>query len=123
METLTRLPWAAKSAVFRRLEEIADVSELSREERIKYDEGLRKYRDTIGVLQGALMEGDTKGFKRGLKQGEAKGLKRGREEGLKQGIAEGEARSKKMLAKVMLSKGYDANVIFDLTGLSLDDIQ
>lgn len=41
METLTRLPWAAKSAVFQKLEEIADVASLSRQERMKYDEGLK----------------------------------------------------------------------------------
>ena len=53
METLTRLPWAAKSAVFKKLEQIADVASLSRQERMKYDVGLRKYRDTLSVLEGA----------------------------------------------------------------------
>ena len=57
METLTRLPWAAQNAVFKKLEDIADVAALSRQERMKYDEGLRKYRDTISVLQGAREEG------------------------------------------------------------------
>ena len=41
METLTRLPWAAQNAVFKKLEDIADVAALSRQERMKYDEGLR----------------------------------------------------------------------------------
>ncbi len=84
METLTRLPWAAKSAVFKKLEEIAEVSKLSREEREKYDVGLRKYRDTISVLEGAHMdgfaEGEIKGLKRGLAEGETIGLERGRAE-------------------------------------------
>ena len=57
METLTRLPWAAQNAVFKKLEDIADEAALSRLERMKYDEGLRKYRDTISVLQGAREEG------------------------------------------------------------------
>ena len=63
METLTRLPWAAQNAVFKKLEDIADVAALSRQERMKYDEGLRKYRDTISVLQGAREDGYAEGRK------------------------------------------------------------
>lgn len=51
MEALNRLPFADKSAVFKRLAEITDLASLSREERIIYDESLRKYRDTIGVME------------------------------------------------------------------------
>jgi len=50
METLNRLPWMAKSAVFRRLAEVAEVSALSKEERIKYDHALKVYRDSINGL-------------------------------------------------------------------------
>ncbi len=57
METLSRLPWAAQSAVFKKLESIADVGAMNRAERLKYDEALKKYRDTISVLEGARMEG------------------------------------------------------------------
>ncbi len=125
METLTRLPWAAKSAVFKKLEEIADVSKLSREEREMYDVGLRKYRDTIGVLEGAHMEGEAKGFKRGM----AKGMAKGRTEGLAEGRAEGlergraEARAEKVLmAKSLVAQGMDINVISSVTGLSAEEI-
>ena len=65
METLTRLPWAAQNAVFKKLEDIADVAALSRQERMKYDEGLRKYRDTISVLQGAREDGYAEGQAKG----------------------------------------------------------
>ena len=57
MDTLNRLPWAAQSAVFRKLDSIADVGSMSRAERLKYDEGLKKYRDTISVFEGVRMEG------------------------------------------------------------------
>ena len=59
METFKRLPWAAQNSVFQRLAEIADISSLSREERQKYDVALRKYRDTLGVLEGAQLRGAT----------------------------------------------------------------
>ncbi len=102
METLTRLPWAAQSAVFRKLEEIAEVASLSREDRLKYDEGLRKYRDTISVLEGARIDG--------LNQGRAEGR------------AEGEAATKIAMAKAMLEKGIPATLISEITGLPTTDI-
>ena len=60
METLNRLPWAAQSAVFQKLESIADVSGMTRAERLQYDEALKKYRDTISVFEGVRLEGRMK---------------------------------------------------------------
>jgi len=57
METLNRMPWAAQNAVFRRLAEIGEVSAMTKEERIKYDYALKKYRDTIVVMKGAEEKG------------------------------------------------------------------
>lgn len=51
METLDRMPWAAKNSVFRRLAEIGEVSNMSKDEREKYDSALRHYRDTLVVMQ------------------------------------------------------------------------
>lgn len=47
MDILQRMPWMAQNAVFKRLSEIAEVASLSKEERSKYDESLRAYRDTM----------------------------------------------------------------------------
>ena len=38
METLQRLPFKARNAVFKKLEEIVDIASMSKEERMKYDE-------------------------------------------------------------------------------------
>ena len=43
MEALSKLPWAAKSPIFKKLSEITDISALSREERIKYDYAIQHY--------------------------------------------------------------------------------
>ena len=61
METLNRLPWAAQSAVFQKLESIADVGGMTRAERLQYDEALKKYRDTISVFEGVRIEGRGEG--------------------------------------------------------------
>ncbi len=95
METLTRLPWAAKSSVFKRLEQMADVASLSRQERMKYDVGLRKYRDTLSVLEGAKQDGR----------------------------AEGIQNEKAETAKRLSAMGMDINTIAVATGLSEKEIE
>ena len=95
METLSRLPWAAQSAVFKKLESIADVGALSRAERLKYDEALKKYRDTISVLEGARMEG--------------------REEGRTETMMEN--------ARKMKAYGLAWDIIAEITGLTIDEVK
>ena len=103
METLTRLPWAAKSSVFKRLEQIADVASLSRQERMKYDVGLRKYRDTLSVLEGAKQDG--------LAEGRAEGR------------AEGEKKAKEKIAANLLALGVPIETIMQASGLSEEEIK
>lgn len=127
METLTRLPWAAKSSVFKRLEEIADVASLSRQERMKYDEGLRKYRDTLSVLEGAREDGFAEGREAGMKAGREEGMKAGREEGIKKGREEGreEGLRKEKSDTIMrlMAMGTDISIIAAATGLSPEEIK
>ena len=75
METLNRLPWAAQSAVFQKLESIADVGGMTRAERLQYDEALKKYRDTISVFEGVRMEGRMEGRREGRMEGNAEVVK------------------------------------------------
>ena len=139
METLTRLPWAAQSSVFDRLAKIADVASLTRSERLKYDEALKKYRDTLSVLEGARIDGLTEGRAQGLAEGRAKGLAEGRAKGLAEGRAEGRAEDraegraegrsegiaeeKKATASKMKSMGLPIDSISEITGLSVEDIK
>ncbi|MDY2641358.1 MAG: Rpn family recombination-promoting nuclease/putative transposase [Mediterranea sp.] len=95
METLSRLPWAAQSAVFKKLESIADVGAMSRDERLKYDESLRKYRDTISVFEGVRMEGRM----------------------------EGQRNEKMENARKMKSYGLALDMIADITGLSVEEVR
>lgn len=73
METLNRLPFAAQNSVFQKLASITDVAALNKQERRIYDESLRRYRDTMIVMEGQRMEGHTKGHAEGLAEGLAKG--------------------------------------------------
>ena len=102
METLNRLPWAAKSDVFKKLESIADVGAMTRDERLKYDVALKKYRDTISVFEGARLEGH--------------------EQGLLEGRAECRAEGILLTAKNLKAMGLSIADIIKATGLSEDDI-
>ena len=94
MEILQRMPFLAQSAVFKRLSEIADVASLTKEERRQYDEDLKHYRDTIAVMHGQFMEGETKG----------------------------RAETNIANALKMKVKGYPIEDIAEITGLTADEI-
>ena len=135
METLNRLPFAAQSAVFQKLASITDVASLSKDDRMKYDESLRKFRDTLVVMQTERMEGRAMGFAEGHEQGLAvgraeglaKGLEEGRAEGLEEGRAEGleEGRAEAIHnnARKMKALGMAPEVIAQVTGLTADEIE
>ena len=106
MDTIKRLPWAAQNSVFQKLAEIADVSSLTKEERLYYDVALRKYRDTLCVLESA----------------EQRGLKRGREEGLAKGLAKGRAEGRIETARNMKADGMSIELIQKYSGLSPEEI-
>lgn len=57
MDILDRMPWAAQNAVFQRLAEVAEVSKLTKKERIEYDQALKRYRDTLNAIAGAEQKG------------------------------------------------------------------
>ena len=98
METLNRMPWAAQNSVFRRLEEIGEVSAMSKEERMKYDYALKKYRDTLAVMRGA----------------EMKGVEKGR--------AEGRAEERLANARSLKANGIGMDVIVKSLGLTPEEI-
>ena len=94
MDVLKRMPWMAQEAVFQKLASIADVASLSKQERIAYDENLRKYRDTVAVMEGQWMEGHAKGMEKANLEN----------------------------ARKMKAKGFDVADIADITGLTEEQI-
>ena len=103
MDTLTRMPWMAQNSVFQRLAQIADISAMTKEERLKYDEGLKQFRDALSVFEGARREG------------EARGEARGRAAGLREG--------KMSTALNMKNLGMATDIIMQVTGLSAEEIE
>lgn len=95
MSTFERMPFLARNAVFKKLSEIADISALSKDERDKYDESIKRMRDAISLMTTAKNEG--------------------REE-------ERESRNIE-IAKMMISEKEPIEKIMAYTGLSEKEIQ
>ena len=106
METLHRLPFKARKAVFEKLEQIVDIAALSKEERQKYDESIKVYRDSMAVLEYAKQDGMAKGMAKGFAQG----------------IEQGKKSERLQNARKMIEKGIPPTDIADITGLSLEEI-
>ena len=65
MDVLERMPWMAKEAVFQKIASVADIASLSKQERLVYDENLRRFRDTVAVMEGQWLEGHDVGMAEG----------------------------------------------------------
>ena len=95
METLQRLPFKARNAVFQRLEEIVDIASLTKEERLKYDESIKVYRDNLAVMA----------FERA------------------EGRAEGERNKQLEIARNLKRMGMKEEAIVEATNLSVEEIK
>ena len=95
MDIMNRLPDAAKNSVFKKLAEIGELSSLTYEERLKYDDALKRYRDTLAVMEGQKQEG----FREGMEKGKAE------------------------IARNLKNDGIPLDVIARNTGLSIEEIE
>ena len=122
METFQRIPFLAQNSVFRKLAEITDISTLSKEEREIYDERIKRYRDTMAVIDYAVKEGRAEGRAEERAKGRAEGRAKGRAEGLAEGEAKGEVKGQAKLVSNMLKSGMPIANIASCTGLTEEEL-
>lgn len=104
METMnTQLAFTQQKPIFMRMANIADYSSMDKEQQRIYMDSLNNYRTVM-----AAKEYD---FSRGMKEGRA------------EGIAEGEHNRQLSIATKMKSKGFAAEMIQELTGLTIEEIE
>ena len=60
MEKLQRLPFKARKAVFEKLEQIVDIAAMNKEDRMKYDESIKVYRDQLAMMEYERRKGEAK---------------------------------------------------------------
>ena len=124
---LLERPRALQERIFERLFKAAEIAAFTPLRRSEYWESLKNYRDWKNVLdtnmRKSYVRGREEGLKKGLEQGLEQGLERGREEGLVQGMEQGLEKGREQaavdMARRMKSKGYSAEDIVEMTGLSL----
>lgn len=126
LSSLLERPTALQERVFEKLFTAAEISCFTPHQLDEYEESLKVFRDLNNVIKTAKWEGWEEGREEGLKEGLTKGQEQGREEGLKEGLKEGEnkGRNKERLqmAAGMKQKGIPSEVIAELTGFSLEEI-
>ena len=106
METLNRLPFKARKAVFEKLEKIVDIASLTKEEREKYDESIKVYRDQLVTIAYAREEG----------------MEKGMQEGMEKGREEGEKKKQLEIARNLKSLNLPIETIMKATGLSVEEL-
>ena len=99
MEKLQRLPFKARKAVFEKLEQIVDIAAMSKEDRMKYDESIKVYRDQLVTMEYERQKGKAEGF------------------------AEGEAEERLKNARGMKAAGIAPDLIAQITGLPLETVE
>ena len=99
MDTLDRMPFKARKAVFERLEKLASKANMTQEERARYEEEWKVYNDYFNTLDFA----EQKGVQKGLQ----KGLQKGKEE----------------TARNLKELGVDNDIIIKSTGISKEEIE
>jgi predicted transposase/invertase (TIGR01784 family) len=99
MNDWNRMPDALKEQVFKYLDQLAAVANLSEENRIAYDKAVDRYRVS------RIVEEDI------------------RREATEEGLKEGREKGRLSNALKMKAKGLDYETISDITGLSIQEIE
>ena len=98
MPNLQDIPPKLQERIFKKVFRVAEIANFSKEERMDYEDSLKKYRDLKGVVNTA------------------------REEGKLEGIKEGKLEGFKEIAKNLLDV-LDDETISEKTGLSIEEIK
>jgi len=123
MSKLDKIPLILRKPIFSKLFNIAEVSNLTREEKMAYESSLKEKWDYNNSLDYVLKEGLERGIREGINKGIIKGKIEGKIQGKIEGKIEGKLEGKLEVAVSMKKRGMDVSLIRDLTGLSENEIE
>ncbi|WP_237249441.1 Rpn family recombination-promoting nuclease/putative transposase [Sphingobacterium faecale] len=106
MSKMDKLPLYMRKPIFEKLFDIAEYSNMNKEDRQMYDVSLKRKWDAYSIEQTRII----------LEE-------RAKERGLQQGLQQGREQMKLETAKTMLDKGFDLEMIAELLDLSEADIE
>ena len=94
--------------------EEAEIAKFTPQEQREYEASKMAYRDIKNSIDTAKREGKEEGLAEGMEKGLAEGMEKGLAEGMEKGMSQ---RSLE-IARTMLAKGMDAEMVMEITGLS-----
>ncbi|QEC80439.1 Rpn family recombination-promoting nuclease/putative transposase [Mucilaginibacter ginsenosidivorax] len=115
MSQMDKIPVYLRKPIFEKLFNIAEYTNLSKEEKTMYDSSLKYKWDNKNVLDYALNEG--------REAGRQEGIKEGRQEGIKEGMERGKYEEAIAIASEMKKEGFPAVQIAKFTKLSIEEIE
>jgi predicted transposase YdaD len=74
-----------------------------------------------GIADGRA-KGLEEGIAMGIEEGKAKGIEEGKAKGIEEGKAKGQTETKQQIARSMLQKGLDVELIVEVTGLTREEL-
>lgn len=120
------MPFTKINDIFRRVEEVSRIGNLSKDELRQYERDLKAYRDFNNTYLTAQEEGWKEGREIGIKVGLEEGLKEGREVGLREGkevgLREGKEEEKYNNARNLLKLGIEPSKISEALGIPMDKL-
>ena len=116
LEFFGNLPFSKEpSRAVTHADSLLDSSSWTQEEKAMIDERIRIQENYDMTMETAIDEAREEGLERGIE----KGIERG----LKQGLEQGRYEERLELVRKMLSKGLSLEVVSDVTGLSLEELE
>jgi predicted transposase/invertase (TIGR01784 family) len=120
LANLNERPAELREKIFTHLFEAAEISQLTPEELVDYEDSLKVYRDLKNVISTAELKGEKKGLEEGLEKGRKEGRK---EERAKANIEIGQIKEKVLqMARHLKSSGTPIEEIKALSGLTEEEI-
>ncbi|WP_418894614.1 Rpn family recombination-promoting nuclease/putative transposase [Limibacterium fermenti] len=107
METLKTIPFKDRKKVFKKLEKTVDLASMTPEERDRYEESIKVYRDYVNTIEDT----SHRSWRKGRMEGRAEGHREGRVEG------------KIEMARNMKAEGLPLTLISKVSGLSAEEIE
>ncbi len=121
MKNMENIPFIAKRPIFKKVEELAKMENLSPDERFEYEKQLKAYWDYYSTMKFARKEGLAQGRAEGLAEGLAEGRAEGLAQGRAEGITEGEEKKAREIAKRLKeSKNLSLEEIAAISQLPLE---
>lgn len=122
LETMDVIPFTERNAIFSRLEETASRLNMNEDERVQYNDELKKYRDYFNQMDFAKESGLQEGYNQGREDGRAEGRAEGRIEGRAEGRVEGRAEGIIESARKMIAAGTPEDIVLFTLGVRREDL-